>query len=419
MPNIIEILKNRNLLHDATDEDAINSLKAGTKFYHGIDPTAPSLQIGNLVALRSCIRLAEYGFKPIILIGGATGSIGDPSGKSKERILLDQEQIDRNVHRQKTQIINLFSKFNIEIDFVNNLEWTKDIPFLTFLRDIGKHFSLSYMLQKETVKSRVDTSGISFTEFSYMLLQAFDFLTLYQEKDCKLQVGGSDQWGNITAGLELIRRKIGGQAYALSFPLLLDKNGKKFGKTENGTIWLDPELTSPYELHQFLINTDDSEVINYLKIFTNLDDLELKEQEIITKEKPELRSAQNILADSVCELIHGKDSLNTAKASAKVLFGGSIEGLSDSELLNLFKDVPSWKTTKSEIEKMNPIELFSNSEAVNSKADAKRLLKEGGLYINNLRVADGQTPLKDTEFLNRNIVLLRTGKKKYRLITIY
>ncbi|MCL4136385.1 UNVERIFIED_CONTAM: hypothetical protein GTU68_034366 [Idotea baltica] len=407
MPNIIEILKNRNLLHDATDEAAINLLKTGTKFYFGVDPTAPSLQIGNLVALRSCIRLAEHGFKPIILIGGATGSIGDPSGKSKERILLDQEQVTKNVAKQKTQIISLFAKFNIEIDFVNNLDWTKDIKLLSFFRDIGKHFSLSYMLQKETVKSRVDTSGISFTEFSYMLLQAFDFLTLYEQKDCKLQVGGSDQWGNITAGLELIRRKAGGQAYALSFPLLLDKNGKKFGKTENGTIWLDPEMTSPYELHQFLINTDDSEVINYLKIFTNLNELELKELETATNEKPELRSAQNILADSVCELIHGTEALKTAKASATVLFGGSIE-----------EDVPSWSTQKSEIKEMNPIDLFSNSGAVNSKADAKRLLKEGGLYINNLRVTDGQEQLANTEFLNRDIVLLRTGKKKYRLITI-
>lgn len=418
MADIGSLLRKRGLLHDISDEEAINSLEPGTRFYFGIDPTAKSLQLGNLVALRSCIRLIQNGFEPIILIGGATGSIGDPSGKSKERVLLSEEQVEINVKNQKKQILSLFDSLNINVEFVNNLDWTKNFTILDFFRDIGKHFSLSYMLQKETVKSRVDSSGISYTEFSYMLLQAFDFYHLYEKYNCKLQVGGSDQWGNITAGLELIRRKIQGQAYALSFPLLLNKNGKKFGKTEEGTLWLDPDLTSPYELHQFLLNTDDDDVINLINIFTDLTTEEIEDLKTEIKKSPEKRVAQKILADSVVELVHGEQAVNKAKASAKVLFGGSIDELSDSEVINIFKDVPSWTESKSKIEELTPIELFQVSGQVKSKGDAKRLLKEGGLYINNERLQEGNNPLKNSKFLERNVILLRTGKKKYRLITV-
>lgn len=418
MTDIANLLRNRGLLHDISDEEAINALRPGTRFYMGIDPTAKSLQLGNLVSLRSCIRLIKHGFEPIILIGGATGSIGDPSGKSKERVLLSESEVECNVENQKKQILGLFSSLNIGVQFVNNLDWTKDLNILDFFRDIGKHFSLSYMLQKETVKSRVDTTGISYTEFSYMLLQAFDFYHLYKNYNCKLQVGGSDQWGNITAGLELIRRKAKGQAYALSFPLLLNKSGKKFGKTEEGTLWLDPTLTSPYELHQFLLNTDDEDVINLVNIFTDLSAEEIDELESEIEKSPEKRTAQNILADSVVELVHGQEAVSKSKASAKVLFGGSIDELLDSEVIDIFKDVPSWSEKKGTIEELNPIELFLESGQVKSKGDAKRLLKEGGLYINNERLTEGNNPLKNSKFLKRNVILLRTGKKKYRLITV-
>lgn len=415
--NILEILKARSLVQDISDEALINNLPKGTSFYVGFDPTAPSLQIGNLVPLLSAIHLGQAGYKPIILFGGSTGAIGDPSGKNEERKLLEREVLDQNVLTQKKQVSELFGKFGIEFSFVNNLDWTKEVSLLDFLRDVGKYLTVSYMLGKEVVKTRLETTGISYAEFSYMLLQAFDFLHLYQNMNCKLQVGGSDQWGNITAGLELIRKKIQGEACALSFPLVTDSAGKKFGKSESGAIWLDANMTSPYQLHQYLLNVNDSDVIKLLKIFTFLDLNEIHELEKQTQSKPEERLAQKRLADSLCEMIHGSDSVKVAKESAQVLFGGSIEGISDEQLAIIFKDVPS-STLAIDDQSLNIADFLHLSQAVPSKAEAKRLIKGGGAYVNNQRIEDPNLTVGALNIATRKICIVRTGKKSYRLVEL-
>ncbi len=417
--NVLEELTWRGLIQDLSDPETLSKLKPGDAFYIGFDPTAPSFQVGNLVALLVSIHLTKMGLKPILLFGGATGMIGDPGGKSAERNLLPLEQVAKNVELQKAQAANLWKSAGLSVtpEFVNNIEWTKDISVLAFLRDIGKHFTVNYMMAKDSVKSRLSGEGISYTEFSYMLLQANDFLHLYQNNNCKLQIGGSDQWGNITAGLELIRRKIQGDAYALSFPLITNSEGKKFGKSEGNAVWLDSTLTSAYKFHQFWLNVQDAEAIRLLKIFT----LETKERietvEALMQTAPEKRDAQRLLADSICTFVHGAQATADAKKCAQALFSGSLSELSNEQILEIFEDAPSSTITRSQVEELDILTLLSTTVS-KSKGEARRLVQGGGIYLDSERISQETLKVKETAILSKGFVVLRSGKKNYHLVRL-
>lgn len=406
---MLDELEARGLLFDIANKEALKPCP----FYLGIDPTAPSLQIGNLVGLLITARLAQSGFEPIILFGGATGSIGDPSGKSSERKLLERSEIEANIEAQKIQVNQIFSKLNITPKFVDNYEWTHNVSILDFLRDIGKHFTVNYMLAKDSVKNRIEGDGISFTEFTYMLLQAFDFLHLYQNFGCKLQVGGSDQWGNMTAGLELIRRKAGGEASVLCWPLLTDKQGRKFGKSDSDAIWLDPKLSSPYKCYQYLLNIPDDEVIKLLKIFSfkPLTDIFAIESEF--KSAPEKRIAQKELAETVTKLVHGEEKTAEALNATSVLFGGGdLSQLPEALLKEVFSEVPHSRVERNE--KLSTSDLLIKAGVVKSKGEAKRLISAGGAYIQGQRISNPD----DSVNLDRSVLILRSGKKSYFLVEV-
>jgi tyrosyl-tRNA synthetase len=365
----LDELKWRGLFQDCSDEAAVAALPAGSTFYVGIDPSAPYPQIGNLVPAIVSMHLARAGLRPIILFGGATGSIGDPSGKSAERQLLDLSTVEKNVENQRRKLTEIFARQGVEVEFVNNMDWTRDVTVLEFLRDIGKHYTVNYMLAKDSVKSRLSGEGISFTEFSYMLLQGFDYYHLHTARGCKLQIGGADQWGNITAGLELIRRKAQGEAYAMTFPLLLNSQGKKFGKSEAGAVWLDAAGTSPYKFHQFWLNVDDKDVMQYLRVFTFHDRQHLDAVEESLRTSPEKREAQRLLADTMCTMIHGDKATEDAKRSAQVLFGGSIEGLSKEVLEDIFSEVPSSTHSADALKALGVLDLFVAAGLTPSKPE--------------------------------------------------
>lgn len=405
----------RGLIQDSSDIEGIRKLR-DCSFYCGFDPTAPSLQLGNLVPIISMIHLARAGLKPIVLLGGATGAIGDPSGKSAERTLLERQIVDENVNRQKEQFKKLFASVGVNIEVVNNHDWFKGISFIDFLRDVGKYFTMGYMLQKESVKNRLEGEGLSYTEFSYMLLQAYDFLHLYQNKNCRLHVGGSDQWGNITAGLELIRKKGLEGAFAMTFPLITNTQGKKLGKSEAGALWLDPERTSPFRLHQYFLNVEDSDVIKFIKILTFLSKDKITELENALKDQPEKRLAQNTLADEVCTLIHGAGSTDAARKSASVLFGGELKGISASQLLDIFSEVPSTTLPKDQIQGLSAIDLLVQTKLSKSKGDAKRLIESGGAYINNERIGDIGIKVGPEHLIDGELIVFRAGKKSYHLV---
>ncbi len=417
--SIINELQWRGLVQDTSDAAGIEKLPAGTRFYIGFDPTAQSLQVGNLIPLLVSAHLCRSGLQPIILFGGATGTIGDPGGKSAERNLLEVEKVAANVALQRKQIEDLLPRLGFTASplFVNNLDWTKDVSVLSFLRDIGKHFTVNYMIAKDSVKSRLSGDGISYTEFSYMLLQAFDSLHLFQTENCKLQIGGSDQWGNITAGLELIRRKLSQQAYALSFPLITDSQGKKFGKSEGNAIWLDPQLTSPYKFHQFWLNVQDSDVVRLLKLFTleSHERIEALAESVISA--PEARAAQKALADAVCTLVHGEAATTDAKRCGDALFGGTLEGLSSNQLSDLFADAPSSLLTREQISGLDLVTLLGQTVA-KSKGEARRLLSGGGIYLDNERISDEALQVSETQLLKRGLIVLRSGKKNYHLVRV-
>lgn len=417
--NVLEELTWRGLIQDISDPEALSKLKPGRTFYIGFDPTAPSFQVGNLVPLIVSIHLTKAGLKPILLFGGATGMIGDPGGKSAERNLLPLEQVAANVERQQKQATTLWRQAgsNVTPEVVNNLDWTKDVSVLTFLRDVGKHFTVNYMLAKDSVKSRLSGDGISYTEFSYMLLQAFDFLHLYQTRNCKLQIGGSDQWGNITAGLELIRRKISGEAYALSFPLVTNAEGKKFGKSEGNAVWLNAEMTSPYRFHQFWLNVADDDAIRLLKIFTFETKERIAEVEAALKTSPEKREAQRLLADSLCTFVHGAQATDDAKRCAQALFSGTLSELSNAQILDIFQDAPSSTISMAQVTDLDILTLLSTTVA-KSKGEARRLIQGGGIYLDSERVANDTLKLSETKILDKGFVVLRSGKKNYHLVRI-
>jgi tyrosyl-tRNA synthetase len=419
--NVYKEFQWRDMLYDASErlEEAVAT--HSITGYIGFDPTAPSLHVGSLLPIMGLVHLQQHGHTPIALVGGGTGMIGDPSGKTQERQLLSKEQIEYNVEGIRAQL-SLFLDFEVKTNramLINNADWLAPIPVVDFLRDVGKHFTVNYMLAKESVKRRYEEGdGISFTEFSYMLLQAYDFLVLHERYGCTLQMGGSDQWGNIVAGTELIRKMRAAKAYGLVFPLVTTSTGIKFGKTEAGSVWLDPKLTSPYRFYQFWINTDDGDVIKYLKYFTLLDQQAIAELEQTVVVAPEKREAQKRLAEEVTRMVHGESNLRKAIQASRVLFGGEIENLSASDVQDIFAEVPS-----SEL----PVDIFSGEGIslvdlvmiagfAQSKGAARRLIEEGGIYINNRRVTHVQATIDLSTFIDGQFLVLRKGARQYHLI---
>ncbi len=415
--DLLEDLQYRGLINQITDEEGLKKLLAeeSVKLYCGFDPTADSLHIGHLLPILILRRFQLAGHKPIALVGGATGLIGDPSGKKAERTLNAKETVENWVESIKGQLsrfLDFDSKEN-PATMANNYDWTGKMDVITFLRDVGKSFGLNYMLAKDTVQSRLET-GISFTEFSYMILQSLDFLKLYETENCRLQIGGSDQWGNITAGLELIRKTHEeAKAFGLTVPLVTKADGTKFGKTEGNAVWLDPEKTTPYEFYQFWINTDDRDVVNYLKYFTFLSHEEIEELAKATAEQPEKRLAQKALAEDVTKLVHGEAALKQAIRISEALFSGNIKELNGAEIEQGFKDVPSFTNTEAEA---NLVDLLVGAKISPSKRQAREDIQNGAIYINGDRVTDVQYVLGDSDKIEGKFTIIRRGKKKYYLI---
>ncbi len=415
--DLLEDLQYRGLINQITDEEGLKKLLAeeSVKLYCGFDPTADSLHIGHLLPILILRRFQLAGHQPIALVGGATGLIGDPSGKKAERTLNAKETVENWVESIKGQLsrfLDFDSKEN-PATMANNYDWTGKMDVITFLRDVGKNFGLNYMLAKDTVQSRLET-GISFTEFSYMILQSLDFLKLYETENCRLQIGGSDQWGNITAGLELIRKTHEeAKAFGLTVPLVTKADGTKFGKTEGNAVWLDPEKTTPYEFYQFWINTDDRDVVNYLKYFTFLSHEEIEELAKATAEQPEKRLAQKALAEDVTKLVHGEAALKQAIRISEALFSGNIKELNGAEIEQGFKDVPSFTNTEAET---NLVDLLVAAKISPSKRQAREDIQNGAIYINGDRVTDVGYVLGDSDKIEGKFTIIRRGKKKYYLI---
>lgn len=421
MQDIISELQQRHLVEKISSPALADILRQeSVAFYCGFDPTAPSLQIGNLCAVLVMRRLQEAGHKPVTVIGGATGMIGDPSGRSSERQLLDEETLRRNLEAQRGQL----SRF---LDFhgpcaaclLNNRDWLGDSNLIAFLRDIGKHFRLGEMLARESVRRRLDSeAGMSFTEFSYQILQAYDFLHLHRRHGVRLQIGGSDQWGNITAGIDLIRRLEGKEAYGMVMPLVTDSQGRKFGKSEVGAIYLDAALTSPYQMYQYLLNSDDQSVIRYLKIFTFLPLEEIADLEKETCARPEARQAQRVLAQSVVKLVHGQAAAAAAERASRILFGEAIRDLTDDELDAIFNDVPSVTLPRSRLaDGINIIDLLALvAPLFKSKGDARRALEQGGVYLNNQPVDSSTRTITAADLASATMLVVRRGKKNYCLV---
>jgi tyrosyl-tRNA synthetase len=420
--NIFDELKWRGLLYEYVDGVQDLLAQKPVTIYNGFDATADSLHVGHLVPLLALARLQRGGHHPIALAGGGTSMIGDPSGKAAERQLLNQEQIEANVAEIKLQLAH-FLDFEVKTNparVINNADWLMSLNLIEFLRDTGKHFTVNYMMAKDSVKTRLDRDeGISFTEFSYMLLQSYDFLHLFETEGCELQTGGSDQWGNITAGVELIRRVRGKPAFAIVYPLITKADGTKFGKTETGTVWLSPQRTSPYRFYQFWLNTDDRDAVKYLKLFTFLDQPTIQELENAVQTKPEQRQAQRRLAQEMTRTVHGESELAGAVQASQVLFGGELRGLPAQAIQDIFADVPSSSLLKTQLEEGLPlVDLLVHSGLVSSKGEARRAVAEGGVYLNNQRVEDAAQKVALGDASAGKFLVLRRGRKNYHLIKI-
>jgi tyrosyl-tRNA synthetase len=425
MATIIDELRWRGLVYDVTE--GLDELVSRQKItlYNGFDPTADSLHIGNLVPLMQLARWQRYGHSPIALAGGGTGMIGDPSGRSSERNLMSLEVIDANVAHVKTQLATILD-FEVKSNparLVNNADWLRRVLLTDFLRDTGKHFTVNYMLAKDSVKSRMerDDSGISYTEFTYMLLQAYDFQHLFDTVNCLAQTGGSDQWGNIVAGVELIRRARGQKAHALVYPLLTRADGSKFGKTAEGTsVWLSPTRTSPYRFYQYWFNTDDADVGTFLRYFTWLTQAEIIELEDLVVAQPERREAQRRLAREVTRMIHGETALARAEEASAALFGGDISGLDAADIEDIFAEVPSSEIDAATLADGGAplVDLLVSSGLASSKADARRKIQGGGIYLNNQRVGDAAQTATVEQAIDGRFLVLRQGKRQYHLVRV-
>ncbi len=418
---LIADLEWRGLIAQTTDKEAlIKDLEAGPiSFYLGFDPTAPSLHVGNLVVLLVMRRFQQAGHKPLPLVGGATGLVGDPSGRNEERALNSDEVVAEWVSRIRKQLERFLTFEGINAaKLVNNLDWTKNVTAIEFLRDIGKHFSVNQMLTKDSVSSRLEGGGISYTEFSYQVLQSFDFLELYRRHNCILQLGGSDQWGNITAGLDLIRRAESGSAHALTIPLLQKADGTKFGKTAGGSVWLDPEMTSPYAFYQYWIGTDDADVERFLKTFSFKSHEELESLFVELRENPGARVAHRALAEELTTLVHGEIECANAQAAAKALFGqGEIRELDPKTLESALSQLPRTTIPRGEVFP-SWVDLLAATGVVDSKSAARRIVKEGGAYLNNVKVSGEEFTPTDSDLIHSRFLLLRKGKRDLAAVEI-
>lgn len=395
----------RGLIQEISSPDLIEKLNnGGMTFYIGTDPTADSMHIGHYSSFLISRRLKQAGHTPLLLVGGATGMIGDPKPDT-ERPMITKEEVEKNVQGLKSQAEKIFG-----FEVVNNYDWTKDINVIDFLRDYGKYFNVNYMIAKDKVKSRMET-GITYAEFSYMILQALDFLELFETRNCELQVAGSDQWGNITSGIELIRKKTGKEAYGMVMPLVTDSTGKKFGKTEGNALWLDKNKTSSYEMYQYLVNLEDSMIIKYLKMLTFLSKEEIEELEKINNEKPELRVAHKALAKAIITDLHGASEYEKAEKISTLLFGGEVHGLSADDIISNLKTIPTVKIK----ENTKIIDLLVDNNICSSKREAREMLSSNAISLNNEKVTDENLEVTKEIAIDSKVVLIRKGKKKYFL----
>lgn len=419
--NVFNEFKWRGLVKDYTNEAEKHLEEEKVTAYIGFDPTAASLHVGSLLPIMCLARLQKFGHSPIAIVGGGTGMIGDPSGKTVERQLLTIEKLEENlqgIKKQLSRFLDFGAKEN-PAKIINNADWLVPISMMDFLRDIGKHFTTNYMRAKDSVKKR-EEDGLSFTEFSYMLLQAYDYLVLCEKNNCTLQMGGSDQWGNIVAGIDLIGKKTGKQTYGLTFPLVESSTGVKFGKTESGTIWLDANLTSPYKFYQFWFNTSDNDVIKYLKYFSWLEKNDIDELENETKKNPGQRKAQQVLAEEITKSVHGIDLLNKAKSATLILFGGNMQGISANEIKDIFDDVPSSNFSHAEVAngKTNITDFLISNQVFTGKSEARRMIESGGIYINNTAITQSNLIITQDHTIEGKFILVRKGKKNYYLINL-
>lgn len=428
--DFIEELTWRGMIHTVMPGTEEELKKGMTTAYLGIDPTADSLHIGHLCGVMMLRHFQRCGHKPLALVGGATGMIGDPSGKSAERNLLDEKTLRHNqeaIKRQLSRFLDFESDAPNRAELVNNYDWTKDVTFLDFAREIGKHITVNYMMAKDSVQKRLNgeaRDGLSFTEFTYQLLQGFDFLHLYQEKNCRLQLGGSDQWGNITTGAELIRRKLGGEAFALTCPLITKADGGKFGKTESGNVWLDARYTSPYKFYQFWLNVSDADAEKYLKIFTFLTKEEIEALAAEHAADPGKRPLQKRLAQEVTTMVHSARDYENAVAASQILFSNEAEealrALDEKTLLDVLEGVPTFEVARADIEAGVPLlELLAAKTAVfPSKGEARKMVQQGGVSINKHKVSDPAAVIGKESLLQEKYILAQRGKKNYFLIRV-
>jgi tyrosyl-tRNA synthetase len=428
MRNFIEELRWRGMLQDMMPGTEEQLKKEMMTAYVGIDPTADSLHIGHLVGVMALKHFQRCGHKPLALIGGATGMIGDPSGKSKERNLLDEEALRHNqecIKKQLAKFIDFEANSPNRAELVNNYDWMKNYSFLEFIRVIGKHITVNYMMAKDSVKKRLSgegSEGMSFTEFSYQLVQGTDFYELYQSHNCKMQMGGSDQWGNITTGTELIRRKLGGEAFALTWPLITKADGGKFGKTESGNVWLDPERTSPYAFYQFWLNCSDGDSEKYIKIFTILEQAEVEALVAEQRNAPHLRALQKRLAEEITVMVHGREAYESAVEASQILFGqatsDALHRLDEATFLSVFEGVPQFEIPASVLPQ-NVVELLAaTTEVFPSKGECRKLIQGGGLSINKEKISNADLNVDASMLLQNKYLLVQKGKKNYYILRI-
>ncbi|GAB4107728.1 tyrosine--tRNA ligase [Echinicola sediminis] len=430
MNNFIEELRWRGMVQDMTPELEEHLNKGITSAYLGFDPTADSLHIGHLVGVMTLLHFQRCGHKPVALVGGATGMIGDPSFKSAERNLLDKETLDKNIagiQKQLGKFLNFSDDKANKAELVNNYDWMSQFSFLDFIRDVGKHITVNYMMSKDSVKRRLEEgNGLSFTEFSYQLIQGYDFYHLYKNKNCTMQLGGSDQWGNIVTGTELIRRKEGGSAYALTVPLITKADGSKFGKTEGGSVWLDPEKTSPYAFYQFWLNVSDEDAAKYIRIFTTLDKASIEQLEKEHAEAPHLRVLQKEIAKEITIMVHSEADYEMALKASSILFGKSstedLAALDERTFLQVFEGVPQVEISQEEFDGLDGVLdlLGDKGQGIifKSKGEARKMIQGGGVSINKNKLSDPQATANELELLQGKYLLVQKGKKNYSIIKV-
>ncbi len=426
MKNLIEELQWRGLLQDIIPGTEEQFLKESTRAYVGFDPTAESLHIGSLIPIIILVHLQKYGHKPVALVGGATGMVGDPTGKSVERVMLDNDTLQKNVagiKKQLSKFIDFDSALENTAIMVNNYDWFKDISFLDFIRDAGKHITVNYMMAKDSVKKRLESeTGMSFTEFCYQLMQGYDFFHMFQTIHCKAQFGGSDQWGNIVTGVELIRRKLSEEAFAFTSPLLKKSDGNKFGKSEKGNIWLDPEKTSPYSFYQFWLNTADEDAERFLKIFTFLSKEEIGELVRQHTGNEHKRILQKRLAEEVTRFVHSDADLEFAVKASEILFSNDtaeiLQSLNEEQLLQIMEGVPFIQFKKEKFDKLDLISFLTESEIFSSKGEARKMVQNGGVFFNKEKIKSIEVKPSQVRLLNDKYLLVQKGKKNYYLVAV-